>query len=518
VHRKSFVLEHSSSKHLEDIYEINQGEELGAGGFGTVRRASLKGAESVARAVKTVKKGNLKAENLVRREIAILRHLDHPCINRLMETFEDENNIYLVLELIDGRELFDEIVERRAHIDERWAATVMQQVFGALQYCHERRVIHRDLKPENIMVRRTSRRGDNVPEVALIDFGMAVVYEGRMTDAGGSSIMGTNAYLAPEARRGFCSPASDVWSAGMVLHAMLVGYLPTEAELDGAAVTKGEGWEDVSGAARELVQRLLCVDASRRLSAAQAATHVWTRGVASVPLRPGHIKKMMHNLTSFHCSVKLRRAALTALAMQQMSQQLMDHRERFIAIDADGNGRISKQELIDSILLTTLAFPLCPREVRSWAESVFASIDTDGSQEIDYTEWLAAAVHEGTCRSEQTLRAAFRVFDVDGNGTIDAGEFARVLQQSPQDIRSLLPEFDANGDGVIDFEEFKSLINVGIAGATGQPEFMPRGVSEISSISGASVAHHHPRTLKMGSQFPNFAPPSPAGSLMTFSI
>merc|ERR1719181_1710587 len=122
------------------------GKELGAGGFGTVRKASLKGAETVARAVKTVEKSDLKAEELVRREVAILKHLDHPSICRLLETFEDQRHIYLVLELIDGRELFDEIVERRA-LDEKWSAGIMQQVFGAIQYCHERNVMHRDLKP-----------------------------------------------------------------------------------------------------------------------------------------------------------------------------------------------------------------------------------------------------------------------------------------------------------------------------------------------------------------------------------
>merc|ERR1719443_782770 len=123
-----------------------------------------------------------------------------------------------------------------------------------------------------------------------------------------------------------------------------------------------------------------------------------------------------------------------------------------MAIDSDGNGRISKQELVESISASS---PLCPEDVKKWAESVFDSVDTDGSQEIDYTEWVAAAIHESTCRSEQTLLAAFRVFDIDGDGTIDEKEFARVLAQTPQDIASLLPQYDTNGDGVIDFEEFK---------------------------------------------------------------
>lgn len=502
VRRKSFILEHSSSKHFEDIYDITPGKELGAGGFGTVRRASLKGAETLTRAVKTVAKCDSKAEELISREIAILRHLDHPCICRLIETFEDQKRIYLVLEFIDGRELFDEITERRS-LDEFWAAGVMQQVFGALTYCHEKKVMHRDLKPENIMVRKSTVNSPGqtcrrVPEVILIDFGMAMVYDGRPVQAGGSSLMGTNDYMAPEAKRGWSNPASDVWSAGVVLHAVLVGRLPASTKvMGGEELTLGSGWEHVSQAARELVQKLLTVEYQCRMTAAQAAEHPWTRrDIDSISLHRSDVDKMMKNFTAFHGSLKLTRAALTALAMQLTNQQLSDHRDQFIAMDSDGNGRISKQELIDSISATS---PLSPEKIRSWAESVFDSVDTDGSQEIDYTEWLAAAVHESTSRSEETMRAAFRVFDVDGDGRIDEGEFARVVAQTPQEIATLLPQFDTNGDGVIDFEEFKNLLCVGMAEAAGPL----RGISGISNRS-AGMA---------------IIPPSPATSLAkTFSL
>lgn len=495
VNRKSFVLEHTSSMHLEDIYDITPGKELGAGGFGTVRKATLKSAQTVARAVKTVQKCDMKAEESIRREIAILKHLDHPSICRLIETFEDGRCIYLVLELIDGRELFDEIMERRS-LDERWAAGIMYQVFGALKYCHDKNVMHRDLKPENIMVRHSPEEGhglsNGAPQVVLIDFGMAIVYEGRPVVASGSSIMGTNDYMAPEAMRGRCVPASDVWSAGMVLHALLVGHLPSSKH---EIVEFGEAWSDVSCAARDLVKQLLELDASSRMTAAQAKQHAWTRGIAPVSLSPKHVKKMVKNFMSFHSSEKLQRAALTALAMQLTNQQMSEQREQFMAIDSDGNGRISKQELIESISASS---PLCPQDVRKWAESVFDSIDTDGSQEIDYTEWLAAVIHESTGRSEEAMRAAFRVFDLDGDGKIDEAEFARVVAQTPQEIASLLPQFDTNGDGVIDFDEFKNLLFAGAMESAGQPL---RGLSSISNTS---------EPQRIGSaKVTDFMPPSP---------
>merc|ERR1719272_973678 len=283
---------------------------------------------------------------------------------------------------------------------------------------------------------------------------MAVMGDGPMGGAGAGS-MGYGDYLAPEAMRGRCMPTSDELARN-------------EPDAD---------WEHVSSAAKELVWSLLQVDPSKRLSAAEAAVHRWTRGISSPRLLPTQVNHMMKDFTTFHRSVKLQRAALTALAMQQTNQQLEDQRELFLAIDSDGNGRISKQELVDSIMATS---PLRQQDVRKWAESVFDSVDTDGSNEIDYTEWLAAVAHTGACRSEETMRAAFRVFDADGDGSIDEAEFARVLLKTPQEVADLLPQFDANGDGVIDFEEFKNLLSFGVASSSA---CLHRAISGLSWIS-----------------------------------
>lgn len=459
VDRRSFVLEHNGSRDLKDVYDMENTRELGVGGFGRVHRVSLKGATSVLRAVKTVKKASLKAESCVRREIAILRCLDHPCICRLLETFEDHRHIYLVLELIDGRELFDEIVERGS-LDENRSALIMQQVLSGLQYCHDKNVIHRDLKPENIMVQRDVVLEDAgcsvlVPEVKIIDFGLAVV-NGHSARRASGSLGGSRDYMAPEARQQTCfQPACDIWSAGMVLHALLLGRLPPFKVLIGEEPVGHDGkWDGVSPAARELLCGMLQVQPELRCTAKQSAEHRWTRGHGRVASSPEQVANTMANFLAFHKRVKLQRAALTALAMQLTNQQLSDVREQFLYLDSDGNGTISKEELLNKIEAIA---PSSVSDVREWAESVFDSIDTDGSKEIDYTEWVAAAMNESLFRSEEAVRAAFRVFDADGDGRIDTAEFARVLKQSPQEIDTLMPQFDTNGDGVLDFNEFKNL-------------------------------------------------------------
>jgi calcium-dependent protein kinase len=485
VQRRKMVLQHGwggideDARSLQDFYDVDE-SVVGCGGFGTVRKARLRDAPTVVRAVKAVLKRNLKAQNFVRGEIAILRRLDHPCICRLLETFEDAKAIYLVLEFIDGSELFDEIVESGCLVEAQ-ASIIMRQVFNALQYCHARNVIHRDLKPDNIMVQRYQGSSENVlsaPEVKLIDFGLAVISSRVIHGRTGSSVVGSSDYLSPEARNGSCCRASDVWSAGMVLHAILVGRLPNWNSL-GEEVTldfSDPDYTNISVAAKDLLCGLLKADPEERMDSSSASNHIWIQGLDVSCKSPQ--RDIMHTLTSivsFHRSAKLRRAALTALAMQLTNKQLQGLREQFLQMDTDGNGRISKEELAMSIAMSAPGGGAA-EDVRSFVESVFDSLDTDGSQEIDYTEWLAAALEESLFQSDEALRAAFRIFDTDGDGSIDHHELGRVLAQTPEEIKHCLPEFDANGDGVIDFEEFKGIF---LRGELGQVDITP-GIHKLS--------------------------------------
>jgi len=182
VQRTRFFIAHNSSTRLEDSYDISP-TPLGEGGFGSVWKARLRGVDDVVRAVKAVPKSNLKVEELVKQEVLILRALDHPHICRLFETFESKRIVYLVMEHVDGQELFEYIngvaTAAKAGVvgDGNFARSVGRQVFSALRYCHDRSVVHRDLKPENIMVKHPApgRQAWEV-EVKLIDFGLATLW------------------------------------------------------------------------------------------------------------------------------------------------------------------------------------------------------------------------------------------------------------------------------------------------------------------------------------------------------
>jgi serine/threonine protein kinase len=203
---------------LDELYNVEK-DILGSGGFGIVRRASLRsGGPSCA--VKTIAKINRIAKATADSEAQILQGLAHPGICKLLHVCEDPKHIHLVLECVNGHDLFEEIIPQRPVTESR-TMRLMEQVFEALEYCHtmEYAVIHRDLKPENIMVSDKEADG-SCPQVKIIDWGLAVVCRTTVE----TPIVGTACYMSPEAfSRGVYSRASDMWSAGVVMYVLLTG-------------------------------------------------------------------------------------------------------------------------------------------------------------------------------------------------------------------------------------------------------------------------------------------------------
>eukprot|EP00928_Gymnodinium_smaydae_P032618 TRINITY_DN23573_c0_g1_i1.p1 TRINITY_DN23573_c0_g1~~TRINITY_DN23573_c0_g1_i1.p1 ORF type:complete len:574 (+),score=92.20 TRINITY_DN23573_c0_g1_i1:94-1722(+) len=465
VRRKNMILDHADgARQLHDVYDIEE-HPLGEGCFGTVFRARLRSDPEIVRAVKVVQKINLRAEKVVRKEVKVLRHLDHPRICRLFETFEDDWSIYLVLEFIEGRELFDELIERD-RLDERTTALVMQQILGALAYCHERNILHRDLKPENIMVvAPTGNTGVDDPlQMKLIDFGLAEITVSHRGARAGSSIDGSAEYISPEARRGIYLSASDMWSMGIVMHVLLMGDFPSNDALVGREdmVFTSSTYQALSPAAIGVLSGLTRIDPKQRFTALEALSHPWICCANNVPTRLHDLTPTVKALTEFHRCSRLRRAAITAVATQLTGRQMDNLQAQFLLMDTNGDGRISKQEFVKGIAILA---PGDSDNAECWAAELFDSVDTDGSEEIEYTEWLAAAVHESAWRSDQAVHAAFQMFDHDGDGRIDASELARVLPQSPEEATALLKEFDTNDDGVLDLAEFTRVLTGTVVGA-----------------------------------------------------
>ena len=153
-----------------DKYELHS-NILGKGAFGKVKKATLK-SNGEQRAVKMIDKLTMDEQERVRLkfEIDILKNLNHPNIVRLFEVYENKSNIFLVTELADGCELFEEITSRRIFAENE-SCVVTKQILQAIAYCHGRNIAHRDLKPENILIDVNNRGA-----IKVIDFGTSHHY------------------------------------------------------------------------------------------------------------------------------------------------------------------------------------------------------------------------------------------------------------------------------------------------------------------------------------------------------
>ena len=145
-------------------------------------------------------------------EVDILSQLDHPNVLKIFEIFDEEDCIYLVLELLAGGELFDRIVEKESY-SEKEAAETIRPLVDALRYCHQLGIIHRDLKPENLLY----QSDEDSSIIKITDFGLARFVQNELA----TTACGTPNYVAPEIIEGKgYGKEVDVWSIGVIIYIM----------------------------------------------------------------------------------------------------------------------------------------------------------------------------------------------------------------------------------------------------------------------------------------------------------
>ncbi len=213
--------------------------------------------------------------------------MDHPNILKLYEIFQDDARYYVVTELCQGGELFDEIVKRQS-FSEKDAAQIMYQILSSIVYCHKNKICHRDLKPENVLM----EGGENVK---VIDFGTAIAFN---PDLGMNTMLGTPYYMAPEIfSQSFYDEKCDVWSLGVILYVMLTGRPPFYGASDADVIqkvkigkypTESKSYNSVNSCifivlkekgiskeAQELISMMLTRDPRMRISSEEAILNKW---------------------------------------------------------------------------------------------------------------------------------------------------------------------------------------------------------------------------------------------------
>ncbi|XP_059633597.1 CBL-interacting serine/threonine-protein kinase 1-like [Cornus florida] len=198
------------------------GRTLGEGNFGKVKYAkNLDSGQSFA--VKILEKNRILELNItdqITREIGTLRLLKHPNVVRLHEVLASKTKIYMVLQYVNGGELFDRIASK-GKLSEARGRKLFQQLIDGVSYCHNKGVYHRDLKLENVLV-------DATGNIMISDFGLSALPQHFRDDGLLHTTCGSPNYVAPEIlnNRGYDGATSDTWSCGVILHVILTGYLP----------------------------------------------------------------------------------------------------------------------------------------------------------------------------------------------------------------------------------------------------------------------------------------------------
>lgn len=265
------------STRFTDEYDLK--EELGKGAFSIVRRCIQKStAQEFAAKIINTKKLSTRDYQKLEREARICRQLKHPNIVRLYDSIGEENFHYLVFDLVTGGELFEDIVAREFY-SEADASHCIQQILEAVRHCHENNIVHRDLKPENLLLASKTKGA----AVKLADFGLAIEVNGEQTQWYGFA--GTPGYLSPEVlkKEPYGKPV-DIWACGVILYILLVGYPPFWDEDQhrlynqikaGAYDYPSPEWDTVTTEAKRLIDSMLNINPSRRISAADALKHPW---------------------------------------------------------------------------------------------------------------------------------------------------------------------------------------------------------------------------------------------------
>ncbi|TKY48018.1 CBL-interacting serine/threonine-protein kinase 5 [Spatholobus suberectus] len=259
---------------LFNKYEI--GKLLGQGNFAKVYHGRNLGTnESVA--IKVIKKERLhQKERLVKqikREVSVMRLVRHPHIVELKEVMANKAKIFMVVEYVKGGELFAKVAKGK--MKEDVARKYFQQLISAVDFCHSRGVTHRDLKPENLLL-------DENEDLKVSDFGLSALPDQRRSDGMLLTPCGTPAYVAPEVlkKKGYDGSKADIWSCGVILYALLSGYLPFQGENVMRIYSKSfkadyalPEW--ISPQAKNLISNLLVVDPQKRYSIPDITKHPW---------------------------------------------------------------------------------------------------------------------------------------------------------------------------------------------------------------------------------------------------
>jgi calcium-dependent protein kinase len=476
----SFLQTPSQPKNFAQTYEL--GQTLGSGRFGVVHKGICR-QHGTEVAIKNIPKSAISSFNsdfCIKEELDILRFLQNSGrredVINIIDSFEDDSDVFIVSDLYTGGELFDHVVDKGDDtLSEVAAARIIKQVLEAVQYLHKKNVTHRDLKPENIVFKSMEK-----PDIVLVDFGNATKFkQGEFL----YDQTGTSLYVAPEVLKGDgYDQRADAWSVGVVLYITMTGEPPFEGDtthdieenvMRGNFRLDGGIWNYISDNGKDLVRKLMCVDVNDRLTIDEALQHEWFTTVqedAAFPVPASVVASLRSSLETYSNEGKLRRKIVQKLSedhfldrdnedsnVRDLKQLKHSLKEMYTSMDIDADGGVSvvelghalkKMNVVTNVQGLDLITSQLEKEKNVTFEDFFAA--AAWHEILQFTVTADCSIQE-----EQKLRDAFEYFDMNGSGQIDASDLHRMFGGSYDDAKTLIQRYDVDDSGEICFEEFK---------------------------------------------------------------
>jgi calcium-dependent protein kinase len=464
---------HQAHQVIGQDYNIKYGKVLGTGYNGSVCLATSVSDPHQKFAVKRIKVGDEK----MRSEAEIFLSLDHPHIVRLFDVYESGNHLWLVMECMEGGELFDYVMDHPlGHLPEQEAVNAMWQMLLSVNYIHSNGIAHRDLKLENFMYEKKERK-----HLKLIDFGFSKEWQSaRRRQAASSSggemnvckmktDCGTTRYMAPEVLNRDYTSQCDLWSMGVIAFTLLSGKQPFRGRdrivlkniAEGNYDMDSEVWDSISAPARDFVQSLLRVDPEERLTAEQALQHPWLAGRSRLDISARIDTPVVDALRQFGEASKFRRCCYQMMAWSLSNKERAEVRQYFEALDGNKRGTV-RRKTFKKVMSGEFNVPV------EEADQIFKAMDACNDDEIKYSEFLAAMVSTQITLTDELLKATFLKFDTEETGYITETSLREVVGEKFDGVhvKKLIAE-TGMGKKKISYPEFASYLRGGDLRGTG---------------------------------------------------
>eukprot|EP00501_MAST-03F_sp_TOSAG23-6_P001301 GSMAST32.ASY1.ANO1.1349.1 assembled CDS len=386
---------------------VDNTDFLGEGVSGKVSIVSRR-SDGQKFALKVMKIGSNSATSLkqIRDEITLFASMDHPNVARLYEAFEETGqNMYMIMELCTGGELFDRLLDsENSRFNE--AAAANNFIFAT--------------KAEDSM----------------------------------ASVVGTSYYIAPEVLDHEYTSACDLWSIGVITYMLLSGNPPFPGETDSEIISNvriGEYtmfspvWGKVSDDGKDFINKLLVKDPSKRLTARQALNHKWIIKEQADHPQVQLNREICENMIKFKNLNEFKRMAVATVAFSLTPTQ-------FLAMDTNYDGFVTMHELRDAITKTGA---ITEAEV----DKIFQGLDATNDGKLELSEFVTACLDQKTYMDEARLKEAFTKLDVDGSGAISKEDLQQVLgvQYDDEKVQKMLLEVGGD-DSEVDYSEFLQMM------------------------------------------------------------